>query len=686
MSERVTRFNVDSYESPRAGRLAIVTMDNGGGPRQPPTFGRAALDSLAEALAEVERGDYQGLLLTGKPFGFAAGADVDEFEGAGAAFARDAGRRGHELFGRLRDLPMPTLAAINGVCMGSGLEIALHCDARTLSKGAMALAFPEVFLSIVPAWGGTQLAPRVAGGPNALRVIVHNALDQNRTLKPRQAFELGLADRLLDPVDFLEDSLRWLEAIAAGDGTLRRDEPPNDGLGEALEQARAYADAKVHGATRAPYLAIELIEHAARGGDLAAGLAREEKALEELLPSRQAQAAVYAFQLTQSRARKQPGRPKAEPRPVRRVAVVGAGTMGAQLGAQLLQRLEVPIVLKDIDESVLARARRSIEDEVDGAAAKGRLSEGKADFLKSIVTYTTEDEALAGSDFLIEAVLEKLDLKKKIFADAERFVDGGCVLATNTSSLSVSAMAEDLERPSRVVGFHLFNPVKVLPLVEVACPEDVADEVVSTAFEVARRLRKSPVRCADSTAFVVNRLLLRFMAPCMQAASRGNGFREVDRAIQELGLPMGPFALLGLVGPEIAWHTLGSLHESFPERFPLDPNLQALAESGRPGVYRPDGEVDEEVRKAWRVEPDASPWSEEEIRQRALEAVADEAHRMLADLVVPDARDIDTCLLLGAGWPFFTGGICKHLDQIGLSQKLFGEPLIGPEDRALAAV
>lgn len=536
----------------------------------------------------------------------------------------------------------------------------------------------------MPAWGGTQLAPRVAGGPNALRVIVHNALDQNRTLKPAQAFELGLADRLIEPVDFLEDSLRWLEAIAAGGEAVGREDPSNDGLDEAVEQARAYADAKVHGATRAPYRAIELVEHAARGGDLAAGLAREEEALEELLPSRQAQASVYAFQLTQSRVRRQPGRPKAEPHPVRRAAVVGAGTMGAQLGAQILQRLEVPVVLKDIDESVLSQARRSIEDEVDAAAAKGRLPRGKADFLKSIVTYTTEDEALAGSDFLIEAVLERLDLKKKIFADAERFVAEDCVLATNTSSLSVSAMAEDLDRPRRVVGFHVFNPVKLLPLVEVACPEDVADEVVSTAFEVARRLRKSPVRCADATAFVVNRLLLRFMAPCMQAASRGTDFREVDRAIQALGLPMGPFALLGLVGPEIAWHTLRSLHASFPERFPLDPNLQALAESKRSGVYRPDGEVDEAARTAWRVDPDASPWSEEEIRQRALEAVADEAHRMLEDRVVPDARDIDTCLILGAGWPFFTGGICKHLDQIGLSRKLLGAPLVGAEDRGLA--
>ena len=207
-----------------------------------------------------------------------------------------------------------------------------------------------------------------------------------------------------------------------------------------------------------------------------------------------------------------------------------------------------------------------------------------------------------------------------------------------------------------------------------------AREAVATAFEVAGRLKKRAVRCADATAFVVNRLLLRFMVPCLQAASAGAGFRDVDRAIQTLGLPMGPFALLGLVGPEIAWHTLESLHEAFPERFPLDRNLRMLAEGDHAGVYTTEGEVDEEVRGKWEVDAEARAPGEEEIRQRALEALAREVHALLEQDVVEDARDVDTCLILGAGWPFFTGGICKHLDQIGISEKLFGEPLVGPED------
>ena len=194
MSAPVTRFKLNYTESPSAGRLALITIDNGADHTKPTTFGAEALDDLERTLDALEGEAVAGALWTGKPFIFAAGANLDEFVGADADFARRGGRRGHELFERIRTLPFPTLAAINGVCMGGGLELALHCDRRTLSTGARALAFPEVFLSIIPAWGGTQLAPRVVGAAKALEIIVHNALNQNRTLRPNQAVEIGLAD------------------------------------------------------------------------------------------------------------------------------------------------------------------------------------------------------------------------------------------------------------------------------------------------------------------------------------------------------------------------------------------------------------------------------------------------------------------------------------------------------------
>jgi len=683
VSDPITRFKLRFAESEQAGRLALITIDNGEDYTKPTTFGAAALDDLERTLDDLEGEEVTGLLFTGKPFIFAAGANVDEFAGADVDFARRGGRRGHELFGRVRALPFPTLAAINGVCLGGGLELALHCDYRTLSTGARALGFPEVFLSIVPAWGGTQLAPRVLDGPRALDLIVHNSLNQNRTLRPQQAFELGLAEWLFEPVDFLERSYEALEALAAGGTPPPRPnrEPETEDLEAALARARAVADARVHGATRAPYLAIELVAFAARGGDVAEGYAREEAALAELLPAPQAQASVYSFHLTQQRVRRQPGRPAAEPRPVHKVAVIGAGLMGAQLGALFLEKLEVPLVMKDIDSEVLERARRHIEESLDERVHRGRLAPGKAAFLKSIVDYTTDDAGLAGTDFAIEAVLEKLALKQKIFADLEKHVSAECLLATNTSSLSVSAMAADLRHPERVVGFHFFNPVRILPLVELVRGRATDAPSYATAFVVAAQLGKSAVACGDAPAFVVNRLLTRFLGPCLEAAGGGTEFVVIDAAIEALGLPMGPFKLIGLVGPRIAQHTAETLHTAFPDRFGLDANLARLAESGLPGVYALDGGIAAEAERLWERSGEGT-WSAEQIRARALRAVADEAKQLLDGGVVADARDIDTCMLLGAGWPFFMGGICMHLDQIGISTELFGQPLVGAIDRA----
>ena len=676
-----TTFRLRYHDSPTAGRLAILTMDNDRDHRKPTTIGGEALDSLAGRLDEIEQaGDVGGLMLTGKPFIFAVGADLDQFSGATADFAREAGRTGHEVFGRLKDLPFPTLAAINGACMGGGIEIALHCDYRTLSSSAAALAFPEVFLSIIPAWGGTQLAPRLLGAPKAIKVIVENALANNRTMKPAQAAELGLVDELIPAVDFLDASVARLEQLVT-EGVPQRAEPDHKDLETLLDGARQSVDAAVHGATRAPYVALDLIEFAGRGGDLAEGLQREEDALAELLPARQAQAAVYAFGLTQQRVKRQPGRPDADARGLRKVGVVGAGLMGAQLGALMLTKLELPLVMKDLEESVLDDARGHIEGEIDKRVSRGRLEEGKGRFLKGLVTYTTEDADFDGSDLVIEAVVERLDVKHKIFATLEDIVDEGCVLATNTSSLSITDMASELEHPERVVGVHFFNPVSVLPLIELVEADRTDGRTLATAYEFAKQLGKSAVGCADAPAFVVNRILTRFMAACSGAVARGDDFHEVDEAIKELGLPMGPFELIGLVGPAVAAHVGETLHDAFPDRFPIDEGMAFLGQSGLPGVYDGDGKVFDEVRQAWPV-VDGEPLGGDGIREHALRATADEIKRLLDDGVVADARDVDTCMLLGAGWPFFMGGICMYLDQVGLSEELFGEELVGVRDHA----
>jgi 3-hydroxyacyl-CoA dehydrogenase/enoyl-CoA hydratase/carnithine racemase len=650
-----TQFKLQRLET-RAGPVALVTMDNGEDWQKPNTFGEEALRSLEEVLGRLRTRDWRGLLLTGKPFVFAVGADLDEFGEISPERAREGGAAGHELFGRLRDLPFVTVAAVNGAALGGGVEIALHCDYRTISSSVRHFACPEVFLGLIPGWGGTQLVPQLVGAEKAVEFIVENPLRQNRMLDAAKAHEAGFADVLLEPVEFLDQSLAFLlEKIEEGPGKRR----PSADLSDAAEvcrKARARLDGQVHGAAPAPYRALDLIEGAATWS-LEEGYRAEEEALAELLPGPQAQASVYAFDLVQHRAKRGVGLPEAEPRRIQRVGIVGAGLMARQLALLVLRRLEVPVVIRDLAQEQVDDGISWIADELDELTRRGRLGEGKARFLRSLVAGGTEWEVFAGCDLVLEAVYEEMSVKKDVFAELERVVAAECVLATNTSSLSVTEMGSDLQHPERVVGMHFFNPVAVLPLVELARTPQTDDVTLVTAWDMTRKLRKTGVLVRDAPGFVVNRLLGRQGSVVMDALDHGNTVEETDEAVLRMGLPMAPSVLLQLVGPKVASHVRRTLHEAWPDRYVLSPTLESLAEGGEPVVV------------------EHAPRTVDELHQAVLEALADEARHILEDGVVAEAADIDTCVILGAGFPFWLGGITKHLDQTGVSERVVGRPL-----------
>jgi 3-hydroxyacyl-CoA dehydrogenase/enoyl-CoA hydratase/carnithine racemase len=628
-------------------------MDNGEDWQKPNTFGELALRSLEVVLRRLQAEDWRGLLLTGKPFVFAAGADLDEFGGITRKRAREGGQAGHELFGRLRELAFPTLAAINGAALGGGVEIALHCDYRTISSSVRHFACPEVFLGLIPGWGGTQLVPRLVGAEQAVTFIVENPLRQNRMLSGPQAFDAGFADALVEPVEFLDESLAFLlERIEEGAG--KRPDVDLSDASEICRKARARLDGQVHGATPAPYRALALIEGAA-SWSLEDGYRAEEDALAELLPGLEAQASVYAFDIVERRTKRGVGIPAVEPRPVQKVGIVGAGLMARQLALLALRRLEVPIVLRDLTQEQIDDAISWIRGELDELVRRGRLGEGKARFLDSLVTGGTGWEVFAGSDLVLEAVFEEMPVKKDVFAELERVVSPECVLATNTSSLSVTEMGADLEHPERVVGMHFFNPVAVLPLVELVRTPHTDDETLATAWAVTGRLRKRGVLVRDAPAFVVNRILSRTTTVLMEALEHGNTVEETDEAVLRLGLPMAPSVLLQMVGPRVANHVLHTLYDAYPDRYPLSATLDNFADGNDEIVVR-----------------EYAPRTVEEIHQAVLEAMADEIAHLLDEGVVPEAADVDTCLILGAGYPFWLGGITKHLDQIGISQRVVG--------------
>jgi 3-hydroxyacyl-CoA dehydrogenase/enoyl-CoA hydratase/carnithine racemase len=644
-----TQFHLRRIDT-EAGPLALVTIDNGADHTKPTVFGRSAFESAQRLLAELEDGDWAAMVLTGKPFVFAVGADMTEFPKVSSRQeAIEGSRAGHDAFGRIAALPFPTVAAINGACLGGGLEIALHCDARTISSSVRHFGVPEVFLGIFPAWGGTQLIPRLVDPKTAVKVVVQNPMRQNKMLKAAEAVDAGLADKLLEPAEFLDESISY--ALDLVEKPFERTPPDTSDFDDVLRRARNQLDDAVHGAAPAPYRALDLIE-GSRTWSVEEGYRAEEEAIADLMLSPQARASLYAFDLVERRAKQDAGRPDADARRVRKVGIVGAGLMATQLATLFVRRLEVPVVLRDVDQEIVDRALETIREEIAGS---GRYSEGKARFLGSLASGSTGYEGFADCDLVLEAVFEEMSVKQEVFGELERVASPECVLATNTSSLSIAGMASELQHPERVAGMHFFNPVAVLPLVEVIRAPETDDVTVATVWDTAKALGKRPVLSGDAPGFIVNRVLTRMTTVLMDALENGNTVEETDEAILRLGLPMAPSVLLQMVGPRVAYHVLETLNEAYPDRFPLSETLRNYAEGREEIVLRGN------TRR-----------SVDEIRRDALEAIADEVRHMLDEGVVSEAKDVDTALILGAGWPFFLGGITKHLDQTGISERVTG--------------
>jgi 3-hydroxyacyl-CoA dehydrogenase/enoyl-CoA hydratase/carnithine racemase len=682
--EVVTRSLLRYVEVPGlSGEVALITLDNGRDHTRPATFGPAGLSSLDAVLdavqARVPR--VAAIAVTGAQFVFAVGADLSGLPRiADRADAMRIARLGHRVFRRLRDSAVPTFAFINGAALGGGLELALHCHYRTLSTAVTALGLPECFLGLVPGWGGTQLLPNLAGADAAVTVVLENPLDNNRLLGAVRAAELGIADVLLEGADFVAESLRWAARVVRGEQDVHRREVDRGAAWEeALGRGRALADAKVHGAAPAPYRALDLLA-LARTASLDEGFAAEDEALADLVMTEELRSGLYAFDLVQKRAKRPVGAPDASlARPVTKVGVVGAGLMAGQLGLLMARRLQVPVVLTDLDQERVDRGLAYVHGEIDTLLRKKRVTADGANRLRSLVTGSLGKEASADADLVIEAVFEDLAVKRRVLAEVEAVVSDTCVLATNTSSLSVTAMADGLAHPERVVGLHFFNPVAVMPLLEVVQAQRTDDASLATAFAVGRQLKKSCVLVADATAFVVNRLLARFLGEVTAAVDEGTAVEVADRALAPLGLPMSPFVLLSLVGPAVSLHVSETLQTAFPDRFRVSDNLRRLVEAGKPGIYRwgPAGqEIDPEVQALFTVGDKAS--SEEEVRARALDALAIEVRLLLDEGVVAEPQDVDLCLLLGAGWPFHLGGITPYLDRTGVSERATGRRFLPP--------
>ncbi|MGH9866701.1 MAG: 3-hydroxyacyl-CoA dehydrogenase NAD-binding domain-containing protein [Candidatus Polarisedimenticolia bacterium] len=655
----------------------------------------ASMQRLSEILDRLEQdardGRVRGVAFTsGKPKTFLAGADVKAFvtvADAGDPVAAAAkAREGQRLFSRIAALPVPTVAAINGACLGGGLEMALACTSRLASDAPeVSIGLPEVRLGLVPGWGGTQRLPRLVGAGRALDLIL-----TSRTLDGRRAMKLGVVDGVVPAEGIVRAGLEEAARLASG-GRPRRAAwslvdrlPPLRPLVYAM--ARRGVLKLTSGRYPAPLAAIEAVRFGLRNG-IEEGLVHEAELCGRLLVGDISRNLVRIFLAMRAAAPGSDGKPA-----VRRVGVLGAGTMGGGIAA-VAAMSGLPVRLRDVTAEALARGMGQVRSLASSASRKGRLSRYEAALREALVSPTTDMGGFGGCDLVVEAVVENLAVKRQVLADLEPRVSPSCIFATNTSSLSVGDIAAQASRPGRVVGLHFFNPVEKMPLVEVVRAPGTDPEVVEAATALAKRMGKTPVVVNDTPGFVVNRILMPYMAGAMELLAGGASVQRVDRALVDFGMPMGPFALLDRIGLDVAAHVAEVLGTAFPDRprHPVSAKLPAaMAQAGLLGTKagrgfyryrssrkggahgvpgRPSPEVTDLLRalggSTGTGDGPTGSLQEHEIADRLVDAMVDEAARLLSDGGVDSPVTIDLAMVMGAGFPPFRGGLLRHADTVG---------------------
>jgi 3-hydroxyacyl-CoA dehydrogenase/enoyl-CoA hydratase/3-hydroxybutyryl-CoA epimerase len=669
-------------ETPGGGAIGVLAIDAPG-----QKVNVLSGEVLAELGAQLERIPHLGLsglvITSGKPRTFVAGADVREIqaihdpeEGALAA------ARGQLIFQRLALLAIPTLAAIDGLCLGGGTELALACRYRVASDFERTfLGLPEVRLGILPGFGGSTRLPRLIGVPAALDLIL-----TGKTVDGSRAFKLGLVDDVLPREDFAQRAVRWLavrlDAAAfervRTERRRRRAGPPawaleGNPIGRAFvfSQARKSVLRETHGHYPAPLKVLEILPHTSRG-PIPEALALEARAVGELLVTPEHKNLLSIFFLTEG-AKKDPPTPQAVD--VQAVGVLGAGVMGGGI-AYALSDTGIPVRLKDVAPEPVGKGLKAAYDLYQRRVRRRRLKPGDRDRKLRLISGGTDWAGFARLDAVIEAIVEKMDVKQAVLAEVEARLPAHAVLLTNTSSLDVDQMASKMAHPERLAGLHFFNPVDRMPLVEIIVGARTSPAAADTALALARRLGKTPVVVRNAPGFLVNRILMPYLNEGLHLFRQGVHIETLDQSMVDFGMPMGPLRLLDEIGLDVADKVSHILGAAFGDRVDPAGVLEAMVQGGRTGkkgglgFYRyrggegtPDPAVyplaDRPSRDTITAGPNA--W-----RERMTLAMINEAARCLEESVVESPAQVDLAMIMGTGFPPFRGGLLRHADVLGL--------------------
>lgn len=667
------------------GNIALVTFDLPNSRAN--TLGQAVIAELEEVIADLEkRAGLRGLVFrSGKPGMFVAGADLRELGTSrpDPETARRVNRRGLDLFGRIEDLPFPTVAAIDGSCMGGGLELALAFDFRVASDNPKTeLGLPEVKVGLIPGWGGTQRLPRVIGPALAAELIA-----TGEAVNARRATQIGLVFDAVPAERLLDEALRvlhWAQESGSWQAARQKKKQPV-GLSEEQHSftfavARAMVMEKTKGHLPAPMAAVEAI---AKGCNLPLeeGLKVETEAFLPLLGSPISRNLIAVFFMGQ-RLAKDPGVADAnvQPKPVHKVGVLGAGIMGSGIAGAHIRR-GIPVMMLDTSPQALEKGVAANARIMEARIGIGRMTPQEMVAALGRLSTTMTLAAMADCDVVIEAVVENEATKVQVYQELQKILPAEAILASNTSTISITRMARAVQRPENFAGMHFFNPVDRMQLVEVIRGEKTSDQTTVTLVALAKKIGKTPIVVKDCPGFLVNRILFPYMNEALAMLEEGADPRALDKAAVTFGMPMGPITLQDLVGLDTSLYAGRVVNTAYADRARPTRILDELVAAGRLGQksgagfysYAKGGKGADDPAFAAildKVRTGRREFTPEEITDRLFLPMLVEASRTLEEGIVREPGDVDMGLILGIGFPAFRGGILRWADTLGVKQVL----------------